>query len=63
LPQPVKLICVYSDVELYLRFKKDVTLKEYTVNMDMVMSCRGQVEEAALEDPSLIEGPFLRGRN
>jgi len=46
-------------LELYLRLNKDVTLKKYTVNMDMAMACKGQVEEAVLEDPSLIESPYV----
>ncbi|KAK0744495.1 P-loop containing nucleoside triphosphate hydrolase protein [Apiosordaria backusii] len=43
------------DVEVYSRLEKAlaVPLAEYAVDMDMVMSYRGQVEEAALEDPSL----------
>ncbi|KAK3309779.1 uncharacterized protein B0T15DRAFT_498005 [Chaetomium strumarium] len=50
------------DLEFYMRLKDDVGLKEHTVNMDMVMTCREQVEKAARKNPSLIENPFLHGR-
>ncbi|KAK3293993.1 P-loop containing nucleoside triphosphate hydrolase protein [Chaetomium fimeti] len=50
------------DMEVYDRQNKvlGVPLVEYTVDMDSVMSCREQVEEAALEDPSLRDTGLLR---
>jgi hypothetical protein len=49
-------------VEFYLRLKDDVALKEHTINMNMGMTYRAQVEEAVHDDPSLIESPYLHGR-
>ncbi|KAK0614077.1 hypothetical protein B0T14DRAFT_557459 [Immersiella caudata] len=59
--QVITFITEY-DVEFCLRLKDDLALKEHTVNMDTVMTFREQVKEAAREDPSLIESPFLQGR-
>ncbi|KAK0646460.1 P-loop containing nucleoside triphosphate hydrolase protein [Cercophora newfieldiana] len=38
------------DIEVYMRLEKilGVPLAEYAVDMDMIMLCKGQVEEAAL---------------
>ncbi|KAK0727497.1 hypothetical protein B0T26DRAFT_672151 [Lasiosphaeria miniovina] len=43
------------DVEIYLRLENalDVPMAEYAVDVDMVMACKGQVDEAVREDPSL----------
>ncbi|KAK4112807.1 hypothetical protein N656DRAFT_797996 [Canariomyces notabilis] len=60
-PGQVITLITEIDLEVCLRLEKDVGLKEHTVNMDTVRTYRKQIEEAAREDPSLIESPL--GRN
>ncbi|KAK3335467.1 P-loop containing nucleoside triphosphate hydrolase protein [Cercophora scortea] len=48
------------DLDVYLRLEKAlaVPVAQYAVDMDMAMVCRGQVEQAAREDPLLRDTAY-----